>query len=304
MLHGVLNYSSPINRRHPLMRGCVCRLKVLPWYKSGQRLIDLSGFRNHCSFKNTPTWSGANRKGCFGSIRCDSAGEGADTIVNNTLKLNVPLTIACWIRAVGTPGPNSFIFGVQENNTDSVPYSSYALYTEGTFGNVSIAGNASGSFWNFPTGLVTSTLTSWSHLAMRITSGEAFFYLNGSQYYSAVGGYSTPSYSSTAVLAAGNYTGVSRNSNCELDDCIIWNRDIGASGVKRHYRLSQRQFDPTLNWMEDLRSDVQAAAGQPTRKRMGGVMGAYGGYQPGSGMMQWRHRQPGGLWLPETRMVG
>jgi hypothetical protein len=43
-----------------------------------------------------------------------------------------------------------------------------------------------------------------------------------------------------------------------------------------------------------------AAAGHPARKRMGGVQHAYGGYQPKSGIMMWRHQQPGGLWLPDN----
>jgi hypothetical protein len=56
MPRGGINYSQPINRSHLLARGLVGFWAPLPWYKSGPRLIDISGGRNHGTLTNAPTW--------------------------------------------------------------------------------------------------------------------------------------------------------------------------------------------------------------------------------------------------------
>ncbi len=251
-----LYYGQPINWGHPLNCGLLLRWKIAPWYTSGPRLIDLAN-QNHGILTGGPTWAGD-------AIRCDANGEGVEITAPASLK-TVPVTISIWIKSIGTPTNSSNIWTLTTNNTDSDPYTSYGLGV-GNSGEVAWNGNQeAGAFFRASTAVALASLTDWTLLVgVQNAAGNVEIYRSGvdgmSSIYSDATGRNLPSYTATSLLAAGNYTGISRNSNILVDDGCVWNRALSAAEIALLYDDQRRGSPQTLNWISSKPWNFAASA--------------------------------------------
>ena len=114
-LHRQINYSQPVNWRHPLNRGLISWLKALPKNASGIRFTDLCD-RNHGTLVNGVTWGspgghGLNFDGTNDYVNCGSA-----AIIDDI----VPWSWAFWLNPRPAVNTNSlFIASKGSASVDS-----------------------------------------------------------------------------------------------------------------------------------------------------------------------------------------
>lgn len=265
-----LYYGDPINRAHPAMRSIASRWKVVPWYASGPRLIDLAG-RNHGTLTNGPTWSSSlGRPGGFGAIKYDASN---DYVVAPFTALVKPFTLASWVYFTTSVATQQCIM----SNDDGTTGTGYR-YCVGR----------SGSYLDY----VVSSIAGLSFTTLTVATGRWFFTAitaNGSTITGFVGdsqgGFKTESGSEANTANAGankiNLGGLGAGTNPlggYLDDSMAWpTRALSGSEVLALYNATKQQYDPTLSWLR-RRSYAFAAGGgggTTTTDVIGGGCGQY-----------------------------
>jgi hypothetical protein len=202
---------------------------------------DVGSARDCISSLNLSATGGA-RTG-QGGIVCDST-KGFEATLPASLRLPLPLTIACKLRFLGTPVSDTGYFGLIRNNNNTSPYISAGLYVDPT----GLLGLFADNGGTTPPYLITSSaITASSRVGLRdvhvavLTATTRTLYLNGVLIASSSGSYVNPGYDASALVAAGNYTGVTQNPNCVIEGGAIWNRALSGSEVRQ---LSADFFAP------------------------------------------------------------
>jgi hypothetical protein len=235
-----------VNFNHALNDGRKAWYLTLPHSSGGKTFFDLIGMYPLAisGLGTNSGWTTSNRHGGSGCIRFADIGAGANLMVPNPLKLGLPITYGCWVRAFGAPDANASYFGETYDNANSNPYTIYGFYNNA--GVVGVGLNFSGTALGWSSGY---TLTSaWTRLVAVHTVTGIAFYVNGEPFASDSITLTNPTSSSTSVIAIGNETGVSRNSNIDIDDCFVNQAAWSPAMVALDYDQSLRGYPDALNW--------------------------------------------------------
>lgn len=183
------------------------------------------------------------------SFKFNATGEGAEITTPSYLQLPFPLTVAAWVIATATAGASASIFGVTHNNTDSAPFLSYHLGFDGS-SNIVLDGNNGGTYATIGGGPLTSFVPALVAGVFGPAAQGALLFKNGLQ-VANTSSFANPTYGASSLLHAGNYTGVSRNSNILFLDGRIWSRAFTAAEMWELYEPSTR-WD--LYWRPSMRT--------------------------------------------------
>lgn len=210
--------SSPVfNRADPLAVGCVA---FWPFNEPDGDAVDIvQGIRL------TRQTSAGRTTGQYGRAgNCSGSQVGFAATAPQSLRLNVPITIACVVRYLGTPSNSTEIFGVTQNNTASGYYLAYSIGVSGG-GNLVLDYNNGSSYRGVFTS-TAATLNQGDAIAMvaLITPTTADLYRNGVLIGQDVGFTGNPSYDATATVVAGFFPAVSRDANIAFMGGGIWSR--------------------------------------------------------------------------------
>lgn len=175
-------------------------------------LNDIKGSPLRLSLNGTAT---LERSG----LVCDATGEGAEAPLPEYLKLSFPMTLVWYGYRLGTQDANSQIFALTHNNTDTSPWASAAIgvnasslpclnWNDPSFRQASLSGAA-----DLVPQLLVGSVTIQSGTGTTDVFGSIKKNLSASagQTGATLG---APTYGASALIALGNYTGISRNSNC------------------------------------------------------------------------------------------
>ena len=214
-----------------------------------------------------------------GGLLCDAAGEGAELTLLPRHQLALPITVACRVMPLGSADNNTGCWGILENNSDAFPYASIHIYVQAD-GNIWYDANNGGSFISGSSGLAwTSFVGQWLTLVLVFTAARHQMYLNGQ---SVINDTTTvglaPNYSGSALLAAGSYTGTSRNLNGLIAWGGVWNRALTQQEAMSLYVAPMQMFASPAWQLWPLHVAAAAAASRPI-------------FQP-----RWRRQ-------PKTRMI-
>lgn len=264
-----INLTDPINRNHYLNRGRVFWHLALPGLQRGKYLRNIAAPGNHPELKSgtSPTTSlnvGYPRPGGWGSFRCDAADEGAYITIDGRLQLPFPLSMAVWVRYLGTPSDYANVFGVNYDAIATNPYMCYGLYLpiQASAPGLAFGGNYGGTFKTIYPGtpIRPTAWTSWTRIVVSVNSAGAGFYVNGvSQGFTSDSLPSAPNYS-TSILGIGESWALGRNPNLDLDDCSIWNRELSSEEIAADYKLGIQGYPGVLNRGRPMRDSARAAA--------------------------------------------
>jgi hypothetical protein len=169
--------------------------------------------------------------GSYGTaLRCDATGEGAGATLPAALKVAWPVTIACCVRYLGATSGNVGVYGATYNNADGSPYSAWSIYS-GNAG-LAISWNQAGNYYSSVSAITAATIAGQNSVLVGVlTAATRTLYLNGIPIASVAADAASPNYSATSQLFAGNYTGISRNSNLLFSAGATWNRSLSATEV-------------------------------------------------------------------------
>lgn len=246
-----LYYGQPINRSHPLNRGLVSRWKVVPWYKSGPRLIDLAG-RNHGTLTGGPAWSGAS----FGSLTFDGSNDFVSIpAISHTTTFSVAITCI-----YANAAQNAMLWSKLPVN------SNWHVMLEG--GNLRQRG-ASGGGSDLST---TAPAANVWHRIVATYAGTAFaLYVDGVLCNS---GTQTAAADGPGLLNIGRYDS-GYYFNGSIAETSIWaGRALTASDVANDYQATRQQYDPTLSWLRRRSYAFTAGGGGGGNRRRRVICGA------------------------------
>ena len=151
------------------------------------------------------------------------------TSVDNRLKLNLPITMTCWIKSVGTITTDSSIAYVSYNDPATNPWISYGFDAVASGGYLRSVMNSAGSLDIMTTNFNVNTFTRWTHIGQIISSTKCHLYIDGGLWgYTPVGGKSNPNYTSTSLFRIGNPSGTAY-SNLLVANVKIWNLEFTPS---------------------------------------------------------------------------
>lgn len=189
---------------------------------------------------------------------------GAEVTAPARLQVGVPHTIAAYITFRGTPDVNGFIFGITANNTDTNPFQSTGLSIDASV-QIQHVGNNAGTFTTFTSGVTAASLLNVpSVIVATITASARHLWVNGVLKGNTTG-ISAPTYGATALLAAGDYTGVARNSAVVVHAGYIWNRELTGDEIMR---LTTQPYSVVQPLAVYRRWQTGAAAVSPNTSRM------------------------------------
>lgn len=272
-MSAAINLTNPVNKNHYLNRGRVFWHIALPGLQRGKYLRNIAAAGNHPELKTgtSPTNSlnvGYPRPGGWGSFRCDTADDGSYTAIDGRLQLSYPLSIAAWVRNIGTPTDYANVFGCTYDTAASAPYLCYGIYqpVHASAPGIAFGGNYGGTFKTIypPTAIPSTSLTTWTRIVIAVNSAGAGFYVNGVyKGFTSDALPSAPNYS-TSVVGIGEVWSLSRNPNMDLDDCSIWNRELSSEEIAADYKLGIQGYPGVLNRFKRVDSlRAAAATGNP-----------------------------------------
>lgn len=209
-----------LQRGHPLARGLVGA-----WLfneRAGTKVRDVFR-RTDLTLKGTATFDTEG-------LRCDAADEGAEVTTPDYLRLSAPLTIVARARVLGTPDTHGNVFGVICNNVDGNPFIAYALITKYNNGFWATYYSNGGNFQALES-TIAPVPGEEVCLAAVFTLTDVSLYLNGGLIATQGAVAVTPTYDASSLLAAGDYTGPSRNPNVQVKGGWIYNRALSPREV-------------------------------------------------------------------------
>lgn len=171
------------------------------------------------------------------AFRWDAVSDGVDVTAPTALRLAIPITLSAWVIPLGTIQANSGIFGVVNNNADLAPFSSYSIaVTADNFWR--LTGNNGTTFYGRTIAIapVTGQLT---HICVSMGTGGTTAWVNGIQGYSGAAE-SNPAFAASALLYAGNFTGVTRNPNIAFIEGRIYSREFSKDQAYELYNPASR----------------------------------------------------------------
>lgn len=224
---GLLKPLNPrFNRNHPLAPGCVA---FWPFAETSGSAVDVVGGvamapQSSAKRASAPTGLGGE---------CVGTQVGFSVTTPTSLRLGLPLTLACLCMFKGTPSSDSKVFGISFNNTAGSPFTSAEIGTGGGGSNIAINSNSSNAFYQVISSTGAASLVGLqSALVAVITSGRQELWLNGVSIASSTTARSNPTYGASSTMDAGFYPAVSRNNNIVVQCGGIWNRALSDSEVK------------------------------------------------------------------------
>lgn len=209
-----------LNRAHPLAK----RLQCLFVPQDFGPVRDILVPSERLTLKNGARYDGA--------INCASAGDGAEMTTPTRLKLNPPITVAAYFFQKSISEANAGLFGAVYDNTGSSPYCCWQFYYNGVQYAFAFNNDAGASFRAtlFDVG-ADSYVGQDVLLTATLADGSQTGYVNGVSH--GTGSASVPSltYAASSLIAAGNWTGVSRNSAIRFHFGAMWNRVLSAGEI-------------------------------------------------------------------------
>jgi hypothetical protein len=146
---------------------------------------------------------------------CDAAGEGAEATLPEYLKVGYPLTLLWYGYSLGAKTGFAHTFGIPYNTSASSPFFA-AMIDNDNAGHIRAGFQSNGTLTNVVMSVGYDTTPQAVLLSAGISSvgglvGAA--YKNLMDVTTGSGSNGTPNHTSASLIAIGNYTGISRNSN-------------------------------------------------------------------------------------------
>ena len=263
----LLYYGQPINRGHPLNRGLIPDWTVVPWFKSGPRLIDLSGFRTHGTLMNAgTTWSGVSAISGWGSIAYDGA---VGTGINIPLASYFPRTAGTFLARVYPTTTSAvrqiFMWRIDGSNELGI------VDFNGNFGlNLGCQYNAGGTNKNVAAASLSQNV--WHDVGFTWDAGTASvlrMYVDGAEVGTAATGLGTMSSSDPAYYKIGSSNNSGEEWSGNIADAHIWDRALSAAEILE-FRAELRRGNPSrFNWISTrMYFGVTAGGGGNRRRRV------------------------------------
>lgn len=209
-----------IQRSHPLAVG----LKAAFFFNEGLRPVEKVTGNLRLAPSSSVSFSELG-------LHATATDLGAEATAPSWVQVGVPHTIAVFFTYRATPDVNGYLFGVVHNNADGNPWQSTGFSADGSV-NVQWVGNNGGSFTGLSSGVSAASLVNKPTVAVATITGSARkIYLDGVEKGSTTG-ISAPTYGASALLAAGDYTGVSRNTAAVIHAGYIWDRELTVSEIR------------------------------------------------------------------------
>lgn len=207
-----------LNKHSPLAKGLVGWWPVALGSR-GQNNLTNYALPKHPAIplNGTASWDG-------NGLRCDANDEGAEVTAATAIRLNPPLTFGCWFMPIGTPTQFGSCFGVTNNNAASDPYLAYAMDFNDPY--LRVIFNAAGTFTAGAQISISAYLNQRILAIGVVKSGSQRIYINGVQQAESTATIASISYGASALVAFGDYTGITRNSNAIFYEGFIWNREL------------------------------------------------------------------------------
>jgi len=237
---------------------------------------------------------------------------------------NSALTISAWIYGDSFATNSHYIFTTHTASNTALGVTAW-IATDGSVGfgiNGSTPLQRNSAVSTVTTGVWTHVCVTHDGST---TAANCKIYKNGTEtsYGTTTNGATPTSDASSTWSVGGRVYDDARNFDGRIAHFGVWTRALGAAAIAQigagqspllPQFATQRIFAPTLTRVAfdpqsgqagtlDGTSVIESprifmpkrtrsvyvpdSSGQPARKRMGGVGFAYGGYQPGSGMMRW-----------------
>ena len=190
-------------------------------------VFDLSGQYTLIS-PNAPAWRS-------GGFDCAATGRGAEMTLPTALRIPRPLTLAVFMEVVGSPDQFANIVALTANNTDSFPFVVHAV--------TNVNGNFTMQWWSdsqgdkFTTesGVTLSSKLNAAPFWLVFTDAPAshLLYIDGTLAAQDTNSHGTNAngYSSTSMLAIGNYTGTNRSSGIVIHEARVYGRVLSPTDV-------------------------------------------------------------------------
>jgi hypothetical protein len=261
-----LNLANPVNRAAPLNRGRICWLMRPP--HNSAKIFDIMRPSRRLSGNSTAGGYVSELRGLSRMSICGSTGVGDEVVADAALKLSHPISLAMTVQFRGTPTSNAGVFGVAFDNADGNPYLSYCFYTPTGTPALSVSAADGSTFRSFETGVTAASITTPERWLGVIHGAGVEIYRNGVNVLTTAVARSSPNYSATSLLFVGDYSGINRNSNCNVSDGTIWNRQLSASDARQDYLAWKLGFRNELNWLDRpwLIGAVAAPSGNRRRR--------------------------------------
>lgn len=204
------------NRNHPLAPGCVA---FWPFHETHGDAVDVVGgvrLKPQTSAGRTPTPNGLGGN-------CNANQTGFAVTTPTSLRLSLPITMACVLRHIGNPTANAVLFAASANNTDATPFVGYEIGVSGS-STFRFSSNSAGTYYGIISAVSANSLAgSFSYLVATFTSARQSLYRNGVEIAFDTTARSSPTYGATSTLGAGFYPAISRNANAQFICGGVWN---------------------------------------------------------------------------------
>lgn len=167
-----------------------------------------------------------------GGILCDADGKGFQATLPSSLRLSLPMTVACRSRSLGAAAGVSLIFGLTYASTASAPYFVAEIWV-GFGGQIALGSNSAGNFATLDSTVVPASRVGFQDIIVAtLTETTQALYLNGIAIASSSGTYLDPEYNASSLVVAGASSGFAANSNRIVEGGAIWNRDLSLTEIQ------------------------------------------------------------------------
>lgn len=159
-----------------------------------------------------------------GGVLCDADGEKANVVTPVSLRLALPLTIACDFDLLGATGTYATFFGAAYDIPFGAPYLGYAVsaYPDSS-PSFKVEGNSSGVYDQYQTGIVLGT--GRRRFMAVFTSTGRKLYIDGTLVAdNTTTAYTNPTYDTESEFGIGDLIG-NGNSNSQYYRLFVWSSD-------------------------------------------------------------------------------
>jgi len=255
-----LNYGCPVNRSHPLMRGIVSRLIVLPLYSSGYRMIDIAA-KNHGTFVSSPTWGRPRLLGGYGAVTTNGSSSYVDLGAPTSLELYSLMSSFAWVRSTVASGGSAQICVAKDSNVGSRGY----WYGIGNSGNAAFYLEINGGSSTINAGPILANDYAWHRIGFTYDGTTWIGYVDGAQVGTVAAGAPTANSGASWWLGGRQYSGFFNGFTGDIDDVCWWNRCLTARDVLDDWNDGRSGSHRTLNYLKtySVISQAVVAAGGP-----------------------------------------
>jgi len=262
-----VNWSNPINYNHGLNKGLVGWWLVVPHWKGGTRLRDLTN-RSHGTLNSmdpSSDWiTPGDRPGGFGALDFDGTDDFVE-VQDGFEPTGTQMTISFWAFQNSLSADRGIL-------TKGVFTSNWAWIIRVPTINTALrlhfpdATNNTGNIYNEFQGVWAAN--QWIHITVAYNGNESVnadrvrLYMDGIERTVSVtaGTLTTSLPDSDQEMDIGRLDGFGSTWNGRLDDLRIWNRTLNAAEISEYYDLSRSSYYGLLNRRSGLRAIAPAAA--------------------------------------------